>query len=158
MSSRAHPPSVERDGWTVTGTYEAPFRVQDDPRVLTGELAEVQPSTQTKTYWPAAAMLLRMRFPITKGAFTVLIACQPEDLDATRIYRWFARDDIVGDDDRWASCLEVEAAIMAEDVRTLNRYRHHGVPVDPKREVNVAADKLSVAYRRVLAELAGIDP
>ncbi|MDP9075575.1 MAG: Rieske 2Fe-2S domain-containing protein [Actinomycetota bacterium] len=156
IASLAHPATVERDGWTVTGTYDAPFRVQDDPRVLAGELPAVQPTHQTKTYWPATSMLLRMLFPVTGSTFTVLIACQPEDTDSTRIYRWFARDDIVGDGPRWASCLEVEVAIMAEDVAALNRYHHHGVPVDPTREVNVGADKLSVAYRRVLADLCGL--
>jgi vanillate O-demethylase monooxygenase subunit len=155
FAALAHPATVTRDGWTVTGTYEAPFKVQDDPRVIAGELPEIQPSTQTKTYWPAAAMLLRMHFPVTESTFTVLIACQPEDEGSTRIYRWFARNDIVGDEVRWASCLDVEQAIMAEDIATLNGYHRHGVPADPKREVNVAADKLSVGYRRILAELVG---
>jgi vanillate O-demethylase monooxygenase subunit len=153
IAAMAHPSTVEREGWTVTGTYDAPFRVQDDPRVLAGELPEIQPSTQTKTYWPPASMLLRMRFPVTSSTFTILIACQPETQGSTRIYRWFCRDDIVGDEGRWASCLEVEAAIMAEDIAALNRYAHHGVPVDPTREVNVPADKLSLGYRRVLADL-----
>lgn len=154
----AHPPSVERDGWTVSGTYEAPFRVQDDPRVLSGELPDVQPTTQTKTYWPAVAMLLRMHFHLTASTFTVLIAGQPEDEGSSRIYRWFCRDDIVGDDERWASCLAVEEAIMAEDIVALDRYRHHGVPLDPRREVNVAADKMSLGFRRILAELVGAAP
>ncbi|MCU1488365.1 MAG: putative oxidoreductase, Rieske [2Fe-2S] region [Actinomycetia bacterium] len=153
IAALVHPATVERDGWTVTGTYEAPFRVQDDPRVLSGELPEVQPSTQTKTYWPAAAMLLRMSFPVTESTFTVLIACQPEDDTSTRIYRWFCRDDIVGDEERWSSCLEVEQHIMGEDVRALDRYHHHGVPLDTKREVNVPADKMSLGFRRILADL-----
>ena len=121
--------------------------------MLAGELPEVQPSTQTKTYWPAAAMLLRMVFPVTESVFTILIACQPETETSTRIYRWFCRNDIVGDEERWASCLEVEQAIMAEDVTALDRYQHHGVPVDPRREVNVPADKMSLGFRRILADL-----
>ena len=148
-----HPRSVTRDGWTVTGTYDAPYTVLDDPRVIAGDLPAVQPSVQTKTYWPATAMLLRMHFPLSESTFSVLLCAQPETRDSTRIYRWWARDDIVGDEARWADCLEVEAAVMAEDLRTFAGYVDDEVPLDLTREVHVAADKLSLGYRLILAEL-----
>ena len=153
-----HPRSVERDGWTVTGTYEAPYTVLDDPRVLSGELPSVQPTVQTKTYWPATSMLLRMHFPLSGSTFTVLLSCQPEARGRTRIYRWWARDDIVGDDARWADCLAVEQAIMDEDCAAFAGYLHDETPLDLTREVHVAADKLSLGCRRVLAELVDGHP
>jgi hypothetical protein len=42
---------------------------------------------------------------------------------------------------------------MGEDVLALDRYHHHGVPLDTKREVNVPADKMSLGFRRILGEL-----
>ena len=148
-----HPRAVERDGWTVTGTYDAPYTVLDDPRVLSGELPSVQPTVQSKTYWPATTMLLRMHFPLTRSTFTVLLSCQPETRGSTRIYRWWARDDIVGDEVRWADCLAVEKAVMDEDVTTFDGYLDDRVPLDLTQEVHVPADKLSLGYRRILADL-----
>jgi len=42
---------------------------------------------------------------------------------------------------------------MAEDLAAFAGYLHDEVPLDLTDEVHVAADKLSVGYRRVLADL-----
>jgi vanillate O-demethylase monooxygenase subunit len=155
-AKESYPKSVARDGWKVTAIYESPYRVLDDPRTQSGELPELQRSVHTKTLHLGAALELRMEFPDLGSTFTLLVSTQPERDGSTRLYRWFARNDIVGDEERWAECLKVEADVLAEDIVTLDRYRDHRLRLDLKGEVHVPADKLSVAFRRVMAEFSQI--
>jgi vanillate O-demethylase monooxygenase subunit len=148
------PRSIERDGWKIRAYYETHYRVLDEPRIQRGELPELQLSRQTKTFHLGTTLELRMEFPGLGSTFTILASSQPERSGSTRVYRWFARNDIVGDETRWADCLKVEAAILAEDLSALDRFRDYRLPLDLRAEVHVPADKLSLAYRRLLADLA----
>jgi len=152
-TAMTQPHTVSRDGWTLTAEYLTPYKVLDDPATRTGEVAELQFSRHTKSFCPGALAVLRMEFPETDSVFSILIAIQPESLDSSRLYRVWARDDIVGDEARWAEHLVNEAAVLAEDLAAFAIFRDHRISLDLRREVHVAADKLSVAYRRVLADL-----
>ena len=147
-TAQAFPRTVERDGWTLTAVYDSPYRVRDD--LSAGE--SIQMSTHTKSFHLGATMVLRMEFPETNSTFTIAIAAQPEHDGSTRLYRWFARNDIVGDEERWATCLEWEAKILAEDQYALGLFRDHRLPLDLQSEVHVRADKFSLTYRRLLRE------
>ncbi len=144
--------SVERDGWTLRATYETAYRVTDDPAI---DPTVPQLSRQTKDFIPGGSILLRMAFPHDGSVFTILSALQPEHDGSTRIYRWWARNDIVGDEARWQACIEVEIEVQNEDRRALDAFRDHRLPLDLRREVHVADDRMSIAYRRLLAELVG---
>ncbi|CAN5523132.1 molybdenum cofactor-independent xanthine hydroxylase subunit HpxD [soil metagenome] len=157
-TAQSFPRIIERDGWALRATYESPYQVLDDPRTISGELPVEQPTLQTKTFRPGASLHLRIDFPGLGSAFTIFIAVQPEREGSTRIYRWFARNDIVGDEARWADCLVVEQAVLAEDVTVLSQFRDHRLHLDLRREVHVPADKLSLAYRRLLMELVEAHP
>jgi hypothetical protein len=63
-----------------------------------------------------------------------------------------------GDEERWQECFRVEKEIADEDVRTLERYRHQRLPLDLRIEVHAPADRLSLAYRRLLLDLVLHDP
>jgi phenylpropionate dioxygenase-like ring-hydroxylating dioxygenase large terminal subunit len=152
-AAEAQPETISRDGWVVTADYETPYNVLDDPRVASGEIPAEQISPQRKTFYPGSIMVLRMEFPVTDSIFSIVITAQPEADGSTRIYRMWARNDIVGDEARWDEHVRVEQAIMAEDLETFAIYRDRRLPLELRREVHVAADKLSVAYRRVMADL-----
>jgi phenylpropionate dioxygenase-like ring-hydroxylating dioxygenase large terminal subunit len=145
--------SVVRDGWTVSATYETVYRVLDDPDGGSDVRPVEQISLHTKTVVAASSLMLRMEFPMTASVFTILASVQPEHDGSTRLYRWFARNDIVGDEERWAACLEIERAVQAEDLVALGAFRDHRLPLDLRREVHVADDKMSLVYRRMLADL-----
>ncbi len=152
-AAQAQPRTVDRDGWVITADYHTPYQVLDDPGVLTGEVAAEQDSPQRKTFYPGSLMVLRMEFPDTDSIFSIIITAQPEHAGSTRIYRLWARNDIVGDEERWADHVKVERMIMGEDLATFALYRDDRLPLDLLREVHVGADKLSVAFRRVMADL-----
>lgn len=142
--------TVERDGWTILATYESAYRVTDDPAI---DPTVPLMSRHTKEFVPGGSIMLRMSFPHDGSVFTILGAVQPERDGSTRLYRWWARNDIVGDEARWQACIEIEIAVQLEDRRALDAFRDHRLPLDLRREVHVADDRMSVAYRRLLAEL-----
>ncbi|MGE0879323.1 MAG: Rieske 2Fe-2S domain-containing protein [Acidimicrobiia bacterium] len=147
--------TIHRDGWTIIAEYETTYKVLDDPTLeAVGEVE--QTSRQYKTFVPGAALMLRMEFPSTDSVFTILAAAQPEHDGSTRLYRWWARNDIVGDEERWAACIDIELKVLQEDLRALNAFRSHRLPLDLQREVHVTDDKMSIAYRRLLGELVAM--
>ncbi len=152
-TAMTQPDTVTRDGWLLTAEYLTPYKVLDDPGTRAGQVEELQISRHTKSFCPGALAVLRMEFPATDSVFSILIAIQPESRDSSRLYRIWARNDIVGDEERWAEHMANEAAVLEEDLGAFAKFRDHHISLDLRREVHVAADKLSVAYRRVLADL-----
>lgn len=151
QTASTFPRSVEREGWTIVAEYETGYRVLDDP--LGPAEGEVWPSRQRKRFHLGSMLELVMEFPHDGSTFSILVAVQPQGIDSSRIYRWFARNDMGHDEERWQECFRVEKEILDEDVRALERYRHHRLPLDLRREVHVPADRLSLAYRRLLLDL-----
>jgi phenylpropionate dioxygenase-like ring-hydroxylating dioxygenase large terminal subunit len=156
QTAATYPRRVDRDGWTITAEYETEYRVLDDPHGPAE--GRVWPSRQTKRFHVGAALELRMEFPHDGSTFSILIAVQPEGPDSSRVYRWFARDDMGGDEERWQETFRVEQEIVDEDVAALEHFRDLRLPLDLRQEVHVAADRLSLAYRRLLLDLYRHDP
>jgi phenylpropionate dioxygenase-like ring-hydroxylating dioxygenase large terminal subunit len=146
------PHQVTRDGWEVRTVYEAPYRNHDDPLVATGEHPLVQPHVLTKIGRPATAVRLTLDFPLTGERLAILFACQPESAESTRVYKLMARSGYDGDSARLAELIRYEDLVLDEDLAVLERYRHRTLAVDTRAEVHTRADRLSVAYRRLLAD------
>jgi phenylpropionate dioxygenase-like ring-hydroxylating dioxygenase large terminal subunit len=146
---------VERDGWTVRTTFDTWYRNLDDPLVATGEHPEVQPQRLRKEGSAGCTVRLRLDFPVTGASFSILFACQPETADRTRIYKLMARDDLGGDPDRIASTIADELVILEEDLHILERYPAMQIHLD-RTECHTRGDRLSVAWRRLLADMATV--
>jgi phenylpropionate dioxygenase-like ring-hydroxylating dioxygenase large terminal subunit len=146
------PHTVTRDGWEIRTVYEAPYRNHDDPLVATGEHPLVQPHVLTKIGRPATAVRLTLDFPLTGERLAILFACQPESAESTRIYKLMARSGYGGDAERVAELVRYEDLVLDEDLRILERYRHRTLAIETRAEVHTRADRLSVAYRRLLAD------
>lgn len=148
------PHTVTRTGWEISTTYEAPYRNYDDPLVETGEHPLVQPHVLFKAGRPGGSALVRLFFPLTGATLTILLALQPERYGSTRVYKLCARDDFGGDRQRMDECVKYEDQILDEDLDLLERYERFEVATDMRAEVHTKADKLSVAYRQLLGDLA----
>lgn len=146
---------VTRDGWTVSTTFDTWYRNFDDPLVATGEHPEVQPQRLLKQGTAGYAVYLRLEFPVTGATFAILFVCQPETADRTRIYKLMARDDLGGDAERIASTVDDELQILEEDLRILEAYTAMRVHLD-LTECHTRGDRLSVGWRRVLAEMVAL--
>jgi vanillate O-demethylase monooxygenase subunit len=147
------PHEVERDGWRASTTYVTPYRNHDDPLVATGEHPLVQEHHLYKELVPATTALVRLSFPLTGGVISILFSCLPEDDTSSKVFKMMARNDVGGDRARIDESIEFEDRVLDEDLVVLESYRHTRVPLETRVEVHTRNDKLSLAYRRVLAEL-----
>lgn len=64
-----------------------------------------------------------------------------------------ARNDFDGDAERMAQSLSFEDLVLDEDLAVPEAYRSQALPIDLGVEVHTRVDRLSAAYRRLLAEL-----
>jgi len=147
------PHTVERDGWEIRTVYVAPYRNHDDPLVATGEHPLVQEHILTKVGRPASAVYLTLDFPMTDVRLAILFACQPEHHGSTRVYKHMATNGYVGDPDRLSDLIRFEDLVLDEDLVVLERYPDQRLAIDLGAEVHSRADRLSVAYRRLLGDL-----
>jgi vanillate O-demethylase monooxygenase subunit len=148
------PHHVTRDGWEIRTVYEAPYRNHDDPLVARGEHPLVQPHVLTKVGRPPASVYLTLDFPMTGRRLAILFVCQPETSTSTRVYKLMAHDGIAPNDvTAIADLIAYEDLVLDEDLAILERMPAMTLATDARVEVHSTADKLSVAYRRMLAEL-----
>lgn len=145
------PVTVEHDGKRAWTTYEVQYRNHDDPLVATGEHPLEQPQRLHKEVVPATTALVRLEFPLTGKTIAILFSCLPESPTSTRIFKMMARDDLGGSAERLAAAERFEDRVLDEDLAVLEAYGTMAVPIDLQAEVHVRADRLSVAYRRLLA-------
>jgi phenylpropionate dioxygenase-like ring-hydroxylating dioxygenase large terminal subunit len=145
------PHDVVVDGVRGSTTYHVSYKNHDDPLVATGEHPLVQPQVLYKEFAPASTALIRLDHPLTGKRLAILFALQPENDGSTRIYKQMARNDFDGDPHKLDESIAYEVLVMDEDLDVLEAYPEMGVHLDLRREVHTRTDKLSVAYRRMLA-------
>lgn len=133
------PHEVTVDGVRGSTTYHISYKNSDDPLVATGEHPLVQPQVLYKEFAAVSNALIRLDHPLTGKRIAILFALQPEHDGSTRIFKQMARNDFAGDATKIAESIVFEA------------FHEMGVHLDLRREVHTRTDKLSVAYRRMLA-------
>lgn len=148
------PPSeVERAGWRAHSTFDVLYRNVDDPLVATGEHPLVQPQRLYKEIAGPTAAIVRLSQVLTGRTVSFLFACTPRNRRSTRIFKLMARDDLTDPQAEIPPLLEFEDRVLDEDLAILEAYRDMSVSTDLRGEISVRSDRLSVAYRRILAEL-----
>jgi vanillate O-demethylase monooxygenase subunit len=139
--------AVRTDGWTVTSSFVAPYL----DTVAEGGAGPAE-HTVTKTAGPASSVHLRLELPgATVG---ILLACLPETATSTRVFKLLTRDDLHGDAGRIEQFVKEEDLILYEDLTILERYGDAGLPLDTRAELHTRSDRLSLAWRRVMAAAA----
>lgn len=144
---------IQRGEWTVETTFSTWYRTMDDPLVTSGEREALQPQDLFKQGYAGYAVTLRLSFPTLGWTIGILFVCQPESADSTRVYKLLARDDLNGDPARLRAFVQDEDTILAEDLRILERYAHRQIHLDPTVEMHTKADRLSLAWRNLVAEM-----
>jgi phenylpropionate dioxygenase-like ring-hydroxylating dioxygenase large terminal subunit len=142
---------IVRDGWLVRSTFSAPYQNHDDPLVHAGVHPLIQEHTVTKVGYAGMNASLELRFALTGGVFGIAYACQPETATSTRVYKVMARNDV--DAAGMERSVKDEDVILQEDLAILERYDRMGVDLDLTAELHTRADRLSVAWRRMMAAL-----
>ncbi len=149
---------VISNDWTASTHYTTWYMNHDDPLVATGEHELAQPHTIDKTALAPFSVYMRLGFPLTDQVISILYAMQPESNESTRIFKVMARNDFAGDPELIADMLDFEDRVLDEDLDVLERFGANVLHLDPKVEVHTRADRLSVAYRRLLDEMVNKEP
>jgi vanillate O-demethylase monooxygenase subunit len=147
------PQEVQRTDWCASTTYQVKYRNHDDPLVASGEHPLVQPQNLYKECRPATTAIVRLDFPLTGRRLAILFSCLPETAGTTVVFKMMARNDFGGDESRMVESLAFEDRVLDEDLAVLESYPTMELPVDLRTEVHTRVDRLSTAYRRLLAEL-----
>lgn len=127
-----------------------------DPEVATGARPVRQRRRTTYDFRAPFQLRLRQEFLDSGAATTLLYLLQPEDLDSTRIYVRLLVS--AGPGSPLPSPREVgeqvglQLRVLAEDVRSQERLAVTGLPLDPRDELHVPADRLGVALRDALCD------
>lgn len=156
LAAEVRDDGIERDGWVVRTVFSTWYRNYDDPLVATGEHEPVQPQDLLKEGSASFTVYLRLVFPVTGKTLAILFCCSPERNGSTHVLKLVARDDSYGSEAMIAKTIVDEDLILAEDLRVLEAYTEMVLHLDLRAEVHTKADRLSVAWRRLLAEAVGL--
>jgi phenylpropionate dioxygenase-like ring-hydroxylating dioxygenase large terminal subunit len=133
---------VERREWTVETVFETWYR----------EAGEIRRQMLTKIGSASMSVSLRLEFPDTGAVIAILFCCTPERPGQTRIYKLLARNDLGSDPGRLKEFVAEEDQILQEDLAILERYDHDALPLDRTVELHTRADRLSLAWRALMAD------
>jgi phenylpropionate dioxygenase-like ring-hydroxylating dioxygenase large terminal subunit len=143
---------IDRQGLAFTAVREHTFTNLNDPAVKDGTLAPVQRRRMTYGYQAPLHATLLLEFLDTGSWQFLTFTIQPEDRDSCRVYQTLTAPGM-NDPVRAKDAVDYEMSIFAEDL-DLQRHALSGLefPLDPAAELHIRADRISVEFRRVLAE------
>jgi phenylpropionate dioxygenase-like ring-hydroxylating dioxygenase large terminal subunit len=143
---------VDRHGLAFTAIREHTFTNLTDPGVLDGTRPAVQRRRMTYGYQAPLHASLLLEFLDSDGWQFLTFTVQPEDEHSCRVYQTLTGPGMA-DPEQARDAVEYEMSIFAEDP-DLQRSALSGLqfPLDPAAELHTRADRVSVEFRRVLAE------
>jgi phenylpropionate dioxygenase-like ring-hydroxylating dioxygenase large terminal subunit len=154
-------PEVEvvRQGWEVKGVSLVPIRGANDPAVRTGEHPLIQHRTMTWRYQAPFSLELRIDYPVMGGSMLIAFFVQPETERSSRLYTTVSFEYPGGlSEEALADRIAFERRVGEEDLQLQRKMRDLRLPLQPGAEVSTKADRLSIEYRRVLADLLRAAP
>ena len=146
-------PDIERDGLAFTAIREHTFTNLNDPDVKAGTVPAVQRRRMTYGYQAPLHATLLLEFLDTGTWQFLTFTAQPEDAGSCRIYQTLTQPGLTLDPVAMKDAVDYEMSIFAEDL-DLQQHALTGLefPLDPAAELHIRADRISVEFRRVLAE------
>lgn len=130
-----------RNDTVKTGSISEGAAMTDDGRILT---------VMEYTGYPPLAARLRQQLPDGR-VYGVFLAASPVDAQTTRTFWHVARNYALEDDD--APFVQFQVDVVAQDRPIVESQRPERIPLDVVAELHVYDDKVSLAWRRLLAEV-----
>jgi phenylpropionate dioxygenase-like ring-hydroxylating dioxygenase large terminal subunit len=148
------PYEITEDGREVRSVQVQWFDNPEDPGVIQGRRPVRQRRRATYVYQVPFQLLLRLEELDAGAVKTILFFAQPQTLTSTRVYTKMLLKGIGGVErpgpDVVAAEVAFEEAVLAEDLALHAKTRLPGLPLVPRDELHVRADRLGVALRRQL--------
>ena len=146
------PFTVERDGLRLRFTLSYTAAMSDQQKVNTGITTDTaERITHVELVSPFIYRGV-LEYPANGLRHVLFKTATPVDDHTTLFCQFIARNDNPPPD-RWEAIAGVDRSVQAEDKALLSNVPSQ-FPLDITSEVHVAADRMTVEYRRVLAELA----
>ena len=137
----------------MTVGVEHPFPNHEDPGVAAGVRDLIQNRRLTYHVVAPFSAWLKIEYLEAGGTNVVTFFVQPVDADRCRIYTSVVRNDLDGDEARLAEAVAFEQKILDEDLVIQGAFVQREIPLDLTAEVHTKADRMTVEYRRMLADL-----
>jgi phenylpropionate dioxygenase-like ring-hydroxylating dioxygenase large terminal subunit len=151
------PYDIIDEPYGVRSVQEQWFDNPGDPGVVAGVRPVRQRRRATYVYRAPFQLLLRLEELDAGAVKTILFFAQPQTLTSTRVYTKMLLKGIGGVErpgpDVVAAEVAFEEAVLAEDLALHAKTRLPGLPLTPRDELHVRADRLGVALRRQLRTL-----
>jgi len=143
---------VRRDGLAYTAVREHTFTNMTDPAVAAGERAAVQRRRMTYGFQAPLTATLLLEYLDADGWQFLTFSVLPEDATSVRVFQTLTGPGMA-DPAAAESSAKYEMSIFDEDL-DLQRRALSGLefPLDPAAELHTRADRISVEFRRVLAD------
>lgn len=142
--------AVERNGHRLRFSVTYTSRVRGTQVTNVGLEGAVTRTTEAELVQP---FVFRGALVYENGLRHVLYkTCTPIDDGHTLFFQFIGRND-APPEEKWADIAAVDRAVQAEDRRILEAI-DPDFPLDITVEVHTRADRMTVEYRRILAELA----
>jgi phenylpropionate dioxygenase-like ring-hydroxylating dioxygenase large terminal subunit len=143
---------VERVGTTLRYAANHVSRVSEQQKRNTGITSDLTPRTTHVELVNPLVFRGAIEYPDNGLVHVLLKTATPIDDETTLFCQFVARND-APDLEKQAGIIAVDRAVQSEDRAILERVRPD-FPLDVTAEVHVRADRMTVEYRRILAELA----
>lgn len=145
---------VERDGHRLRFSVSYISQVRGTHQASVGLAGAVTRTTHAELVQP---FVFRGVLVYETGLRHVLFkTCTPIDDHTTLFFQFIGRND-APPPERWPQIIEVDLAVQAEDRAVLESI-NPDFPIDLRSEVHTRADRMTVEYRRILAELCAQAP
>ncbi len=140
---------VERDAETMRFSVSYQSRVRGTQEANTGLSGVVNRTTHAELVQP---FVFRGVLEYETGLRHVLYrTCSPVDDSHTLLFQFIGRSDQPSPD-KWDDIIAVDRAVQAEDRAILERI-NPDFPIDATSELHTRSDRMTIEYRRILAEL-----
>ena len=147
-----HDYTVQRRPHGLAVHYEHTIVNNEDALVATGQHPLVQPRVMRYTYTVPFTAVLHLELPVTGVTNALVTFCQPVSADLTKVYTVMLRNDCATPEAA-QEAIDYELAVMAEDLRVLERLPDTALALDATAQLHTRADRLTVEFRRLLRDL-----
>jgi vanillate O-demethylase monooxygenase subunit len=149
------PYEVYRDGFGFSLATTTAIAAANDPGVAAGIRPLRQHRAMSYRYRAPFHVELTLDYPVMGGSTAIAFFAQPETAHSARLFvtLGFCQEGGFADAEL-AARVEFERRILAEDLALQARFDRDDLPLDLPAECHVKADRASVEYRRILADLA----
>jgi phenylpropionate dioxygenase-like ring-hydroxylating dioxygenase large terminal subunit len=144
--------TVSRDGLSFAAVREHTFTNHRDPAVSAGERPAIQRRRMTYGFQAPLTATLLLEFLDAGGWQFLTFSVLPEDATTVRVFQTLTGPGMASEEAAEAAA-KYELSIFEEDL-VLQERALSGLefPLDPSAELHTRADRVSVEFRRVLAD------